>query len=91
MLNKKTLVRVVARESGIPLTTAQTAVDVMFDALVDAVKYDGGASIQGFGKFQPQKRAARTGRNPHINQPVYIPPCTTVKFTPSLNFKNELN
>ena len=91
MLNKKTLVRMVARESGIPWTTAQIAVDVMFDALVDAVKYDGGASIQGFGKFQPQKRAARTGRNPHINQPVHIPPCTTVKFTPSLNFKSELN
>lgn len=36
--------------------------------------------IDGFGTFEPKKRAARTGRNPHTGEMVPIPRRTTPNF-----------
>lgn len=43
--------------------------------------------LKGFGTFERKGRAARTGRNPHTNEPVPIPARFVPNFKPAQNFK----
>lgn len=52
-------------------------VERIIDSLLKNITWElsNGRSVQlnGFGTFEPKKRAARTGRNPHTREPVPIP------------------
>lgn len=76
--------------------TDQTKVDAanFLDALLETIEATvaGGDKVQlvGFGTFEPQHRAARTGRNPQTGEPIEIAEATLPKFTPGKLFKDKV-
>ena len=76
--------------------TDQAKADVakVLDALLETIEATvaGGDKVQlvGFGTFEPQHRAARTGRNPQTGEPLEIAEATLPKFTPGKSFKERV-
>lgn len=46
--------------------------------------------FSGFGAFEPKRRAARTGRNPHTNESVPIPARIVPVFNPGEDMKKSV-
>lgn len=67
-----------------------SAVQAVFDALIQAIKRDGRISYPDFGTFTVKTRAARQGRNPRTNKPLTIPASKTVGFKAAPKFKGSL-
>jgi DNA-binding protein HU-beta len=67
-----------------------SAVQAVFDALVQAIKRDGRISYPDFGTFTVKTRAARQGRNPRTNKPLTIAASKTVGFKAAPKFKTSL-
>ncbi|HRE91718.1 MAG TPA: HU family DNA-binding protein [Myxococcota bacterium] len=67
-----------------------SAVQAVFDALVQAIKRDGRIGYPDFGTFTVKTRAARQGRNPRTNKPLTIPASKTVNFKAAPKFKGSL-
>ncbi|MFZ4702116.1 MAG: HU family DNA-binding protein [Candidatus Methylumidiphilus sp.] len=89
-MNKSELIDTIADK------TDQTKVDAanFLDALLETIEATvaGGDKVQlvGFGTFEPQHRAARTGRNPQTGEPIEIAEATLPKFTPGKLFKDRV-
>lgn len=85
---KKHIVSEVAEDTGY----SKVSVSKIFDAIMSEVMFQVSnghkVRIKGFGTFEPKHRAARTGRNPHTDTPVHIPPTTVPFFTPGEQFKD---
>ena len=90
-VNKYELQAQISRSTGIPSYTVGRVITELAEVIKSEVIKGRTVNITDFGKFEAQQRAARTGRNPHLNVPVYIPPCTSVKFSPANAFKDALN
>lgn len=67
-----------------------SAVQAVFDALIQAIKRDGRISYPDFGTFTVKTRAARQGRNPRTNKPLTIAASKTVGFKAAPKFKGSL-
>lgn len=69
ILNKKQFIkRTVKTLSDLSTKDAETAVEVFFDAISDALKDDGRVEIRGLGAFSLRKREPRIARNPKTNE-----------------------
>jgi DNA-binding protein HU-beta len=90
-MNRSELVQHIAEQAGINRTTADQAVDAMFEAVMSATKSGEKVQLFGFGTFTPTARAARTGRNPQTGEPVKIAASRSVRFAPAAAFKTALN
>ena len=89
-MNKAELINSISEKTGhTQLDTLKT-----LDALLETIEATvaGGDKVQlvGFGIFEPQHRAARTGRNPQTGEPIEIAEATLPKFTPGKLFKNRV-
>ena len=67
-----------------------TAIQAVFDALVQAIKRDGRISYPDFGTFTVKTRAARQGRNPRTGKTLTIAASKTVGFKAAPKFKGSL-
>ncbi len=89
-MNKAELINSIAEKTG------HTQVDTLktLDALLETIEATvaGGDKVQlvGFGTFEPQHRAARTGRNPQTGEPIEIAEATLPKFSPGKSFKERV-
>ena len=89
-MNKSELIDSIADKTG------QTKVDAanFLDALLETIEATvaGGDKVQlvGFGTFEPQHRAARTGRNPQTGEPIEIVEATLPKFSTGKLFKDRV-
>lgn len=72
-------------------TQAEKVVDMVFEAIADAMAKGQEVDIARFGKFMAQKRAARTARNPRTGEPVKVPAMMTPKFKASKSLKDMMN
>lgn len=70
---KKELINYVAEKSNLSKKDAETAVNAVFDGIVEALKTDGKIQLVGFGSFEVKERAARTGFNPATGAAIEIP------------------
>lgn len=82
-LNKASLVSEVCTRTNMSRKAVELAIESTFNTIAEQLAKGNAVVLQGFGTFSPQKRAARTGRNPHTNQPVPIPECVKPKFKAS--------
>jgi DNA-binding protein HU-beta len=81
-VTKQEFVAEVARRSQLTARDAGKAVDAFLDTITDTLKAGGDVSFTGFGKFQTQHRAARTGVNPrNPSEKVEIPAARVPKFS----------
>jgi DNA-binding protein HU-beta len=89
-MNKAELINSISEKTG------HTQVDTLktLDALLETIEATvaGGDKVQlvGFGTFEPQHRAARTGRNPQTGEPIEIAEATLPKFSPGKLFKDRV-
>lgn len=84
---KEEIVTRVANETGYNQKTVGDIVDTLLKDITDEMSNGNKVQFTGFGTFEPKKRAARTGRNPHTNQPVPIPERVMPSFKPGNRMK----
>jgi DNA-binding protein HU-beta len=81
----------VARRSQLTARDAGKAVDAFLETITDTLRSGGDVSFTGFGKFQTQQRAARTGVNPrNPTQKVEIPAARVPKFSAGSALKSAV-
>ena len=83
---KADIVMEVARVANLPKLKAQESVDMVFDAIRDALAQGEKVEFRGFGVFRVKERKRGVGRNLKTGQAVQIPPGKTIKFKPSSRF-----
>jgi DNA-binding protein HU-beta len=88
-MNKSQLVDALADRLG-DRRTAASAVDSLFQIVVDTVRSGDSVSIAGFGVFESRARAARTGRNPRTGETVDVPATTVPAFRPGTGFRSAV-
>lgn len=84
---KEEIIKEVVKDTG--LTSAQVRIvwDSLFVNVAMYISQGKRVIMDGFGTFTTQKRAPRTGRNPHTGEPVKIPARTIPRFIPGENLK----
>jgi len=76
MINKASLIREIKKTTGIPLRNASSCVDVIFEAISEAVSRGERIELRGFGSFFVKEVAAKkTGV-------AFSPPHSRVIFRP---------
>lgn len=83
---KADIVMEVAKVANLPKLKAQESVDMVFDAIRDALAGGEKVEFRGFGVFRVKERKRGVGRNLKTGQAVQIPPGKTIKFKPSSRF-----
>lgn len=63
----------VAMETGYSVNVVGNIIDALLENITYALAKGDKVQFAGFGTFEPKRRAARTGRNPHTNEEVPIP------------------
>lgn len=89
-MTKKELADKVAYKHGCSKALAEAVVDSVFEKIEDAVADGQRVTIAGFGVFEPQKRSAREGRNPHSGERINIPEMRVPKFSAYGRFKDKV-
>jgi len=85
---KSDIVDHVAEITEVPRTKAAQAVDVIIEAMKDALCSGKRIELRGFGVFQVRDRKKGVGRNPKTGVEVAISPGKTVRFKPGKDLKN---
>jgi DNA-binding protein HU-beta len=90
-VTKQEFVAEVARRSQLTARDAGKAVDAFLETITDTLRAGGDVSFTGFGKFQTQQRAARTGVNPrNPSEKVQIPAARVPKFSAGSALKSAV-
>lgn len=69
---------------------AEEALDAVLSSIQEALAAGETLTFTGFGSFKVSERAERQGRNPRSGEPITIPACKVVKFTPGKALKDAL-
>ncbi len=80
VLNKKSLIDVVANKLDMTKKDATVAVETVFDTITASLVEGNKVDISGFGKFEVKTRAARTGINPATKETIQIPETKAAGF-----------
>lgn len=91
MITKENLISIVSRDTGYSSGMVRNIVESTMRNITNMVSKGHKVQFSGFGTFEPKRRAARTGRNPHTNEPVRIPERVLPVFKPSKDFKESLS
>lgn len=83
---KADIVVEVTKVANIPRLKAQESVDMVFNAIKDALAAGERVEFRGFGVFRVKERKRGVGRNLKTGEAVQIPPGKTIKFKPSSHF-----
>ena len=89
-MTKDEMVKKIARHSGIRQLYVNTVVEYLLEYITDELAAGNKVKLAGFGTFEPKEQAARTGRNPHTNEPVPIPARVVPSFKPGNRLKEAV-
>ncbi len=73
-MTKADLINIIAEKAHLQHKQAETAVNLVFDMMADALKRDDRIEIRGFGSFVNRSYGSYQGRNPKTGQVVQVPP-----------------
>lgn len=90
-MTKAELIDALAQKVDLPKTTAERAVNLIFDDIISALKKDDKVNISGFGTFTVSNRKARQGRNPKTGDVIEIAASRSAKFKPGKLLRDSLN
>lgn len=90
-MNRKELVKTVAREAELTEAQADAALGAVLDAVVAAATEGEKVTLPGFGTFEVRDRAARSGRNPQTGEAIEISASKTPAFKPATAFKQAVS
>lgn len=89
--NKSDLVKAIMVENELTEKEATQAVDVTFAAIKGFYERDEKLTLQGFGSFENNERAARKGRNPQTGEEIDIPAAKVPKVKLSKTFRDSIS
>jgi len=90
-VNRNELVDAVAGKAELSKSTANKAVEAVFDSITVALKGGNEVRLVGFGTFSVARRAASEGRNPRTGEKIKIAASKQAKFKPGKRLRDELN
>lgn len=90
-MKKADLVKEITNEVDVTAEKAGKIINVIFDAIADAMEKGDSYNQDRFGTFKVVKRAPRKGRNPQTGEVVDIPAKSAVKFVASGKLKDKVN
>ncbi len=79
---KLDIINNVSEKTGVPKTSAEKAVEALFEAMKEAMKRGERIELRGFGVFVVKPRKRGIGRNPRTGTQVAIPEGKTIRFKP---------
>ena len=88
-MTQKELENKICRKTYYSQTAVNSILKCLFDEIGWALARDEKVRVADFGTFEPKRRNARVGRNPHTKEAIPIPARIIVNFKPtkSLNSK----
>lgn len=89
-MTKADLVELVADTADVPRKQADELVQVVLEAIIQALHRDEKVELRGFGSFRIRQRGERTGRNPKTGTQVHVPPKRIPYFKPGKHLREEL-
>ena len=89
-MNKTELIAAIAEKAGIAKKDADKALAAFIETVTEELKAGGKVQLVGFGTFQVNERAARTGINPQTKATIQIPASKAPVFKAGNTFKNEI-
>lgn len=89
-MTREKIVNAISRETWLSQTTVNKVLDSLFDNIGQALARDEKVQFTGFGTFEPKKRAARIGRNPHTREAVPIPARIIPSFKPGTKLTEKV-
>jgi integration host factor subunit beta len=90
-MTKADLVGEVERVAELSRKEAESAVETIFESIIEALQKDDKIEIRGFGSFRTRERRGRTGRNPKTGAKVDVPAKKIPFFKPSKELKDYVN
>ena len=89
-MNKTDLINLVSEKTELSKKDAASAVDAVFDSIVEALAKDDKVQLIGFGNFEVRERSARKGRNPQTGEEMEIAASKVPAFKPGKQFKDAI-
>lgn len=89
-MNKSELISYVAEATKLKESDAKTAVDAVFQGIIETLRAGGEARLLGFGSFGIQHSAAREGRNPRTGDKLHIEASSRPVFKAGKEFKDAV-
>ena len=90
-MNRQQLIAKIAKDSGIPKSTAASAIDSFFDGIKKSLRKGEPITFVGFGSFKTSQRKARMARNPQTGAAIKIPKRRVVRFSAGKALKTAVN
>jgi nucleoid DNA-binding protein len=86
-MTRKDLAKVVAEETGLPLTKSERVVRKIFEAITEELKYKKKVSIAGFGTFYWREYKGRKVKHPRTKEEIEIPNRFRLEFEATRNLR----
>lgn len=89
-MKKSDLIDSVATKAGLSKAQAGRALDAVTSSVTKALQQGDTVSLIGFGTFQVNQRASRTGRNPQTGASIEIPASNHPTFKAGKGLKDAV-
>jgi nucleoid DNA-binding protein len=89
-MNKAELIDALAAQTGYTKAELSRTLEALLETITVTLAAGGKLQLIGFGTFETQHRAARTGRNPQTGASLEIAEATLPKFTPGKALKDRV-
>lgn len=90
-MTKADLINVIADKAQITRVKAETVVNTIFDAMVEALVRDNRIEIRGFGSFVNRDYEAYKGRNPRTGEIIEVDQKKLPFFKVGKELKEDIN
>lgn len=90
MVNIKEVTEYAAANNGMSKAATEKVIKDAFAYIKDSVAAGNTVNLDKFGKFEPQVKAERNGRNPATGESITIPARRVVKFKPAKDFSDQV-
>ncbi len=90
-MTKQELIKLIAEKMGITHKESSDAVNLIIEAMTDALSRGESIKIKGFGVFNVKEMGEKIARNPKTGEKVKVPPRKVVRFKPGKDLKEMVN
>ena len=90
-MNKAELINVIAEKGGYSKKEADKALNLVLEAITDALIAGEKVSITGFGTFEVRDRPAKQCKNPRTGEIMTTKPCKALAFKAGKTLKDAVN
>ena len=90
-MKKNELIAAIAAKENCSKKEADKALNLVLDAITEALVKGEKVSITGFGTFEVKDRPARQCKNPRTGEVMMTQPCKALNFKAGKTLKDQIN